>query len=334
MDARRIRSALSWRARRYVNRVRARLQHRSYPTILLYHRIAEEPFDAWGDVVAPQIFCEQMEWLAANRTPLRLTDFADRHRSGTLPRDATAITIDDGYTCVSEIAAPFLEKLGVPATVFVSPEIIRKGAFWWNELQSIILGYDGDRLEIDRRQILLGAKSPKDHVWAPRSPPSTARQRAYVEIQTFLSRLAPDELNRSMAALRSLASPEVDATKRPMSPEEVRRTASDLVEFGSHALTHAWLPGLSDDQQKREIEDSVEQCRELTGRKPAAFAYPYGMFDARAKAAVAAAGFQCACTTQNLAVSSSSPTYALPRLSVGNWDVPALAGSLSRLCLA
>ena len=300
----------------------------------MYHRIAEDTFDPWGDVVGPQNFREQMDWLTANRTVMRLAEFADHHRRGTLPQDAIAITIDDGYSCVSEIAAPLLEKLGIPATVFISPAIISKGVFWWNELQSIVLGHDGTLLDFNGHRFVLGEKSPIDHVWVPGTAPSTPRQRAYAEIQTILSRLPPDELNRNMDALCSLVPPAVDATKRAMSPEEVRRTASDLLEFGSHALTHAWLPSLTDDQQKREIEDSVEQCKDLTGRKPSAFAYPFGMFDERAKKRAAAAGFDCACTTQNLAVSSRSSTYALPRLAVGNWGAASLARALNRLCLA
>ena len=334
MDARRIRSALSWRARRYVNRTRARLPHRHYPAILLYHRIAEETFDPWGEAVSPRNFGEQLEWLTGNRTLLKLTDFADLHRRGVLPDDAISVTIDDGYACASEIAAPLFKKLGVPATVFISPRVIREGAFWWNEIQSIVLGHDGETLEFDRHRVVLGEKSPDDSVWAPGSPPSTSRQRAYAHIQALLSRMPPDELKRTMDSLRSLAPPAVDASKRPMSVEEVRRTVIDGVEFGSHGLTHAWLPTLGDDQQAREIDDSVDQCRQLTGREPTTFAYAYGMFDERAKARVAAAGFACACTTQNLAVSSNSPTFALPRLSVGNWGAPGLARALNRLCLA
>jgi peptidoglycan/xylan/chitin deacetylase (PgdA/CDA1 family) len=334
MDARRIRSALGWRARRYLNRTRARVPHRPYPAILMYHRIAQDSFDPWGEAVAPDRFREQLEWLAANRTLLCLADFAERHRRETLPCEAIAITFDDGYACIADTAAPLLEEVGVPATVFVSPEIIRIGSFWWQELQSIVLEHDGTTLEFDGHVIELGERTPRDHAWAPGSPPSTPRQRAYAKVQILLSRMPPDRLKQSLGALRNLAAPAVDAAKRPMSAEKVRRIASDRIEFGSHALTHAWLPNLSDDQQTREIEGSVEQCRELTGHKPTAFAYPYGMFDERAKANVAAAGFDCACTTQDLAVSSRSPTHALPRLAVGNWAAPALKRALNRLCLA
>ena len=334
MDVRRIRSALGWRARRYVNRTLARLPHRPYPAILLYHRIAQETFDPWGEAVAPENFREQLKWLAANRTLLRLTDFADRHRRGALPRDALAITIDDGYSCISKIAAPLLEKLGVPATVFVSPKIVREGTFWWNEVQSIVLNHDNTTLEVAGHRYVIGERSPYDQIWAPGSAPSTSRQRAYADIQVFLSRMSPEKLRRSLDALRSLAAPATDASKRPMSAEEILGMASDRIEFGCHGLTHAWLPKLADDEQAREIEDSVEECRELTGRKPAAFAYAYGMFDERAKARVVSAGFGCACTTQNLAVSGASPTFALPRLSVGNWRAPDLARALNRLCLA
>ena len=100
MNARRIRSALTWRARRYVNRARAWLPHRPYPAILLYHRIADETFDPWGEAVAPTNFREQLEWLAGNRTLLRLTDFVDHAdvgmvQSGSGPR-LPAKSLQDG----------------------------------------------------------------------------------------------------------------------------------------------------------------------------------------------------------------------------------------------
>jgi peptidoglycan/xylan/chitin deacetylase (PgdA/CDA1 family) len=72
------------------------------PTILMYHRIAEEPFDPWGLSVTPANFRDQLAWLAQNRTVLPLGEFAALHRAGTLPAEAIAVTLDDGYACASQ----------------------------------------------------------------------------------------------------------------------------------------------------------------------------------------------------------------------------------------
>ena len=43
--------------------MRSELRREPGPTILLYHRIAEEPFDPWALAVSPTHFNEQMEWI-------------------------------------------------------------------------------------------------------------------------------------------------------------------------------------------------------------------------------------------------------------------------------
>ena len=84
------------------------------PAILMYHRIADESFDPWGLAVSPENFADQIDWLKQNRTILSLPDFVELHRQGQLPRNATALTFDDGYACNADVAVPLLEKLGIP----------------------------------------------------------------------------------------------------------------------------------------------------------------------------------------------------------------------------
>src|SRR4051812_30294675 len=103
------------RARRWISR---RVPRRPRPAILMYHRIAEDTFDPWGVAVSPANFADQLDWLKRHRTPLRLLEFAEHHRRGSLPADAVALTFDDGYACNAVTAAPMLDALGIPATIF------------------------------------------------------------------------------------------------------------------------------------------------------------------------------------------------------------------------
>ncbi len=332
MELQRIRSAIAWRVRRAALRIKNRLPHRPPPAILIYHRISTESFDPWGGAVSPQRFREHLKWLSANRTVLPLREFVALHGRGALPADAVAVTLDDGYACNSEVAAPLLTEFGVPATMFLPIQMIHKGdPFWWDELEEIVLEHRRSTLTFEGQEVVLGERSKQDRHWAPSSDPSTPRQRAYLQIHERLSRKRPAQIEIEIRQLRSQAPrrSESDKLKRPMSPEQVRRTASPLVEFGSHALNHPWLPELDESEQRREIGNSMDECRALSGQRHAAFAYPFGMFDARSRQLVEDAGFDCACTTQNRAITRGSPRFALPRLQVGDWDQATLEQAMA-----
>ncbi|MGB6194692.1 MAG: polysaccharide deacetylase family protein, partial [Terracidiphilus sp.] len=66
--------------------------------------------------------------------------------------------------------------------------------------------------------------------------------------------------------------------------------------FGSHTLTHPWLPSLSDHDLQRELCDSKAKLEDLLGVEVSSFAYPYGGVDRRVRSAVAAAGYKLAFT--------------------------------------
>jgi peptidoglycan/xylan/chitin deacetylase (PgdA/CDA1 family) len=78
--------------------------------ILTYHSL-----DTSGSVisVSPDVFHEQVDWLAANGVPV-----VPLERIRETP-DAVALTFDDGLCSFWEHAAPLLQRYRFPATVFV-----------------------------------------------------------------------------------------------------------------------------------------------------------------------------------------------------------------------
>lgn len=79
--------------------------------------------------------------------------------------------------------------------------------------------------------------------------------------------------------------------------EQIREMQRHGVEFGSHSLTHPWLPGLSQNDLEREVRDSKRKLEDLLGVEVNSFAYPFGGVDRRVRAAVAQAGYKLAFTT-------------------------------------
>lgn len=332
--AERVGRGLDWRGRRLLAHARSLLPRTPRPTILMYHRVADETFDPWGLAVSPANFVDQLSWLSSERNVLRLQEFAELHRRNALPADAIAITFDDGYACNAEVAAPLLERLRVPATIFLPVELIEDGEpFWWVELEGIVLEHDSRELVVDGERVDLGERSSRDRQWKPGTRPGTPRQQAFHDIHRRLVTRKPAEIRKSMHNLRrqSERANRIAPDKSPMTPEQVRERANSVVEFGSHALTHPWLTSLDAADQRHEIADSVERCRSLTGASPTALAYPFGMFDEQSEHLAEQAGFDCACSTESRPVSSASRMYALPRMQVGNWSGAKLGRRLAAL---
>ena len=312
--------------RRLANRLFPQPTPSRGPAILMYHRIADESFDPWGLAVSPSNFAAQIQWLAANRSILSLSEFTRLHRRKALPDDAIAITFDDGYASVSEAAAPILDPFNAPATVFIPVDLIgREQGFWWDELEQIVLNHPGDSLDLNA-SIDLGKRSRADRRWQPGSDPQTPRQRAFLTLWEQLKTLSPTALNAAMDNLKR-QSADVQAPQRLLTSEELRRRPSWL-DVGSHALTHPSLPSLTRSEKAREISGSIERCEALSGIRPTAFAYPYGDIDRESLNLVRDAGFDCACTAQHSFVTRWTEAFSMPRLAVPNCDAPALASLL------
>jgi peptidoglycan/xylan/chitin deacetylase (PgdA/CDA1 family) len=324
--------------RRVVRRVRRALPRRPEPVVLMYHRIAEESFDPWGLAVSPARFEAQVRWLRAHRKVLPLDRFAELHRSGQLPREAVAITFDDGYLCNRDQAAPVLDRHDAPATIFIATEAIHgQREFWWDELERLVLGFPGERLALDlpsgQVEIALDERQAGDRDWPPFAEARTPRQQAFYCAWEALRLLQPDEQEAALAALRDQAGrgAEPRASHRTMTPAEVRGLRSDRIAIGAHSLSHTSLSARSVEDQSHEIVESRSQVTEITGTAPTSFAYPYGDFDAHSLRLVAEAGFDCACTTAHQAVAKSASLFALPRVQVGNWSPDELARAIAAL---
>jgi peptidoglycan/xylan/chitin deacetylase (PgdA/CDA1 family) len=97
-----------------------------------------------------------------------------------------------------------------------------------------------------------------------------------------------------------------------MSWDELREHAARGIAIGSHAVSHPHLTTLSDDELRRELNESKQEIEDRLGRPCGELAYPYGEHDARVRAEARAAGYRCAYALRG----SRSDAYAAPRLDL------------------
>lgn len=102
------------------------------PVILMYHAIAGPDEKASRFILPVGRFRWQMRWLRWTRRPILTLDEYVRLREENrlAPAGAVIVTFDDGYSDNSELAAPILDRLGIPATFFVVTDTIGRENTW------------------------------------------------------------------------------------------------------------------------------------------------------------------------------------------------------------
>ena len=224
-------------------------------------------------------FAQQVHWLARRYAVVALREFVERLRAGRSLRGVAALTFDDGYDGVFQHAWPLLSKVGLPATVFVvaeRPE--RRDAFWW------------------------------DHPDLAHNAPPAGRERWLTELK--------GDAERIVSTLSPTSSVRLPASHRPAGWDAIAAAAAAGLEVGVHSGTHRTLTELDDTELEREIVASREVIRARAGVSPTFFAYPYGVWNARVRAAVRAAGYRGAVTLDYGLVGPQADPWALHRVNV------------------
>jgi len=268
-----------------------------------------------------------------------LLELPDRLQRGRRNRPVAAITFDDGYLDNLASAKPVLDRLNLPATIFVPVGWIGDPRpMWWDRLSQVLLGPNGLPESLTLRA------HGQDFSWhqealARQGPPGQrARAQVHRDVWTRLRQLPHDDARHEVvdALAVSLGADERPvADARPMTLQELHQLlSSGRFSLGSHSVTHPSLPSLPSEEKRREIEESASQFHALLGTRPSTFAYPYGDLDAECVALVRSAGYALACSTEEDLTWQGDDPHTLNRIAVGNWSAAEFKLRLTRYWLA
>ncbi|HVP74260.1 MAG TPA: polysaccharide deacetylase family protein [Phycisphaerales bacterium] len=330
------------------------------PLILLYHSISDPSRDPWGVRVHPEHFAAHMRVIAAHCTPMRLRDVDAALKADRVPPRSVVVTFDDGYIDNLMVAKPFLERAGIPGTVFVASGYVGSGQeFWWDELDRLLLQRGRMPPEVTltvgerRMEWRLGADARLHWLrwrWqqhnrffayeqrAERLARWTPRQRMYRELWDAL-RSAPSVGVRedALRQLQRLSKPAVGprGSCRACSPEQLRQLAADgLIEIGAHTVNHPSLGSLSIEEQRYEIVECKRTLESIVQQPVTSFAYPIGQrtdYSADTIRLLREAGFERACINADprSAVSHDVDRFQYPRLIASDWDGNTFSAKLA-----
>lgn len=286
------------------------------PTVLIYHRVADDPIDANLLCVSPHHFAEQMSALARERV-VPLETLLREHTAGLAVPGTFALTFDDGYLDVLENALPILAEHRLHATVFVaSGAVDAHHEFWWDALERVLL--TGESLPAE-----ISLQDRGEQTWPTVTP--SERIAVHDHIAGVLRRSAPEEIATFLGDLFAWAGldREMRASHRTLSTEQLRRLdASPWIEIGAHTVDHPCLAALPRAEQQRQIEESKRTLEAILGHRVRLFSYPFGSSDDFTPETIelaTTAGFQAAIANVQGRLAPTDDLFAIPRLLVRGW---------------
>ncbi len=234
--------------------------------ILMYHRINDCSNDFWKLNISRESFERQISYISRNYEVLRLDE--DWLEKVNAQKKYLIITFDDGYVDNYRNAMPILEKYMIPATFFVSTNLIGTNyMFWWDELELFLIedNYSGV-FQYSDKEILI--KNKED------------REKVCKEVRNYLKTKLPNEIEEEMRRIRkNLHKERVSTDKlRCLSLEELRKLSeSKYATIGGHTKSHL---SMGEDKPYKlmadEVSGSLSILRTCSMCEITTFAFPFG----------------------------------------------------------
>lgn len=167
------------------------------------------------------------------------------------------ITIDDGDLSNYHTIYPCLKKLGLTATIFVSPHIAKTGKnFWFQEIE----GYNDDFL----RQIIADKfnldKKILEHFY----------------VGSMLKNMRLEDIEEIIQIYQKKHNVE-PKPRRNMNVSELQELQhSGVFNIGAHTMTHPILANETSSDAQWQIENSVSELSDILNTEITHFAYPNG----------------------------------------------------------
>ena len=278
--------------------------------VLMYHSVAPVARQGMQDpsMAVPEAeFEAQMSFLARRRKVVSLGTLVDQLDEGHSPEPGTVvITFDDGYLDNYEIAAPILERLRLPATIFVATgHISRTENMWIDDLCCNFKHRGQHRLALANTSFDLSVPGETD--------------RAYHFAAGVLLRASVDTRAELMQSIERQLAPSCPPIRLMMNWDEVRalRKRFPMITIGSHTRNHVDLSSASNDVVVAELQSAHDDIKRELGIEVDQFAFPYGRDSASGRAWLRSKGYRAAMLTGpvRLVQADSDPIH-LRRLEV------------------
>jgi len=297
-----------------------RLVHQlSAPSIVIlrYHSVLEDP-EKFATTIgtdcihAAPIFERHMKLLAQRFNPISMDDVLAFLEGGkTPPRRAVVVTLDDGFKDNFQIAAPILDRLGVPATFYVLVDSVdRSTAPWYCRLRHMFFTSRGATWTDRSTGTIHKLKSAED------------RHTAFLAATDFCAGSSLSVREEYMRHAEEALDPKPFPAESElmMTWDEARTLIKSGHIVGAHTMTHPNLAHIRTEDARSELDDSKRKMQNVLGQSIRHFSYPHPALNPNWNETTlrltAELGYSTAVTTVCGAVRKGANPLTLPRTYV------------------
>jgi len=281
----------------------------------MYHSVTEDATRNWGPwryAVTPAEFEEDISVIAGKYNVVTLDDVSSHigESEYTLPENAAVVTFDDGYRDTLTQALPVLERYSVPATIYVTTDLLgdQYGPFEFRLAEAL-----RNRLEQSISISDVGVELPDSILKSP--------ERAYRKLRQPVKW----ESSKKRAEILGIVEDETTLGTAMLNIKDVRRLSEhELITIGAHGHKHLPLTILSDEEISKNIMHCFRTLKNIIRSDVEHFSYPYGAYNKAVKRTVQASGIMTSTTTSSKVIFSDvleKERMFIPRIDGGRYPV-------------
>ena len=246
-------------------------------SIFLFHGVIDKAYPGIRNYTNKHIlkkdFEKLLEILQGIGNPISLDDIVKYHEEKkTIPENSFSITFDDGFENNFSIAKPILENLSIPATFYISTNLIDQNLMTWTDQIEFCI----DLTKI--RSIKLPWSEKDYSISTPESKVFCLEEiRKIVKRKTNLFNIENlvQDIFRQCKVNSITKSNSIIDKKMNWSQIEILHNHS-LFSIGGHSHNHTSLGMISKNKMKKEIRDSINMLRDKANVESMHYSYPEG----------------------------------------------------------
>ena len=282
--------------------------------ILLYHGVTN--FNSVGienisgKHMEAMEFDKQMKWLSENKNVVTLKEINNTS-------DSVAITFDDAFKNVHDVALPILKKYDLPATFFITTGFVGTDKIFWVDKVEHMINYSKCtilKLDLDAKTFF---------------PVLTKKGKlnSMNSIKAFLKKVKPktrDRIINNMKLQTGWDEEKLAENYETLSWDDVRNLDdTPKYEVGGHSENHEILSYLSSEELNYEVRHCIETLSKQLQRTIDSFSYPEGQEEHYNKEVISVLknnGVVICPSGIDGIVDGSDDNFNLKRMMIGFWD--------------
>jgi len=312
----------------------------------MYHRVLDNKDKKKAEAqpgmcVTKEFFNQQMKFLSKHYNLLSLEKLSEiLENKLPIPRKSAVVTFDDGWQDNYLYAYPILNKFNVPASIFLSTDLIKTNKLPIFIEVSLLLGesdlWPQKAINIFKRilrenNLSQSVKGLEEHNFSLDNRDSYSFMVKMMMLGDKFINIVANEMKKESG----LDIEKWDNTRWMLNWDEINEMSKYGIDFGSHGLSHDLLINLNNDQIRHELIESKKIIEKNIGKPVYLFSYPNGDYNAEIKKMVQEAGYSCATAVRGDHTSKKHlDRYALKRVSINEGGSLSPTGRFSKAIFA